>query len=449
MDNLVTEVSQFFARRAKILCPSIFLSLMVPSLMFTSQLVQPNISVIINGEYVGMVQTQQEFEEQVYAVEKATSQVLSQPYKLNIEVEYVCSYGNFSNEMMSVDKATQVLSQYVTQISTVAEIQVDGQVIGTLPSVNEAHDLLDEILLEAVGVDGDSGASFVQDVQVIEVVSTQLPVESEEKIRDYFTSVSVGPSVHTVSANQTLSQIANSYGMKTDEIMSLNPDIEPTRMSIGQDILIEKAQPAVSVSVTKIETYTKPIAYDTETSYDDTMTTTQKKVTLAGVEGVEEFVAEVTYVDDIAVESIILSQTILSEPETEHVTVGTLKPVATGNFIMPTKGTLTSSYGYRWGGFHSGIDIANSSGTPIYAADGGTVTYSGWYGGYGYCIIINHGNGFETLYGHATALYVSVGQKVSQGDHIAAMGTTGNSTGNHLHFEIRVNGNHQNPYNYL
>ncbi|MFI3115040.1 MAG: M23 family metallopeptidase [Clostridia bacterium] len=449
MNNLLTEINQFFARRAKILCPCVFLGLMVPTLSFTSELVKPNISVIINGEYVGMVETQQEFEEQMYAVEKTTSQVLSKPYKLNIEVEYVCSYGSYTNDLLSEEQANYILAEYVTGISTIAEIRVDGQVIGTLPSVAVANELLDEILLEAVGMDSESGASFVQDVQVVEVVSTQVKLEDEETIKKYFTSTSVGPSVHTVSANQTLSQIANSYGMKTDEIMNLNPDIEPTRMSIGQDILIEKAQPAVSVSVTKIETYTESIAYETETKYDDSMTTTQKKVDVPGVLGVEEFVAEITYVDDIPVEKIILSQTVLSEPETEVVIVGTLKPVTTGNFIMPTTGTLTSPYGYRSSGFHAGIDIAAPVGTPMYASDGGTVTYSGWYGGYGYCIIINHGNGFETLYGHASALYVSVGQKVSQGDLIAGMGSTGNSTGSHLHFEIRVNGVHQNPYNYL
>ena len=125
------------------------------------------------------------------------------------------------------------------------------------------------------------------------------------------------------------------------------------------------------------------------------------------------------------------------------------KTAATGNFIWPTNGTITSRFGYRSSGYHTGLDIANSAGTNIYAADGGKVTFSGWKGGYGYCIIIDHGNGYQTLYGHCRSLLVSSGTKVYKGQHIAEMGTTGNSTGNHCHFEVRVNGTAVNPLKYL
>jgi murein DD-endopeptidase MepM/ murein hydrolase activator NlpD len=98
---------------------------------------------------------------------------------------------------------------------------------------------------------------------------------------------------------------------------------------------------------------------------------------------------------------------------------------------------------------HYGVDFSTSTGTPIKAADGGTVTLSGWYYGYGYTVIIDHGSGVKTLYGHCSALYVSVGEKVYQGQTIAAVGNTGNSTGPHCHFEIIINGTNVNPENYL
>ena len=99
---------------------------------------------------------------------------------------------------------------------------------------------------------------------------------------------------------------------------------------------------------------------------------------------------------------------------------------------------------------HTGLDIAAPAGTPIYAAASGTVVASGWSNtGYGYYIIISHENGVQTLYGHCSALYVSAGQYVAQGENIAAVGSTGNSTGNHLHLEIRVNGSRVNPQYYL
>jgi murein DD-endopeptidase MepM/ murein hydrolase activator NlpD len=115
----------------------------------------------------------------------------------------------------------------------------------------------------------------------------------------------------------------------------------------------------------------------------------------------------------------------------------------------PTNGSVTSGFGYRWGSLHAGIDIANGTGTPIRAAKAGTIILAGWNGGYGNCIVIDHGGGFSTLYGHMTRLRASDGQRVSQGDLIGDMGSTGNSTGSHLHFETRVNGNAQDPTRYL
>lgn len=121
------------------------------------------------------------------------------------------------------------------------------------------------------------------------------------------------------------------------------------------------------------------------------------------------------------------------------------------SLIRPVSGIVTSRFGARWGRTHKGLDIGASKGTTIVAAAGGTVTTAsyGYNGGYGNYVIISHGNGIQTLYGHCTSLNVSVGQKVSQGQKIATVGNTGNSTGNHLHLEIRVNGVAQNPQNYL
>lgn len=111
---------------------------------------------------------------------------------------------------------------------------------------------------------------------------------------------------------------------------------------------------------------------------------------------------------------------------------------------------ISSRFGYRSRDNHKGLDIAAASGTPIYAAAGGTVVFSGWNsGGYGNMVLINHGNGISTLYAHCSSVSVTAGDTVSQGQYIAAVGTTGLSTGNHLHFEVRVNGVAQNPQNYV
>jgi murein DD-endopeptidase MepM/ murein hydrolase activator NlpD len=127
---------------------------------------------------------------------------------------------------------------------------------------------------------------------------------------------------------------------------------------------------------------------------------------------------------------------------------GTGAPSAAG-FIWPVNGPVTSGYGMRWGRLHEGIDIAAATGTPIWAGAAGTVIYAGWLGGYGNLVVVDHGNGLATAYAHASAILVSVGQSVAQGETISLVGSTGNSSGPHLHFEVRVNGVAVDPLLYL
>lgn len=119
------------------------------------------------------------------------------------------------------------------------------------------------------------------------------------------------------------------------------------------------------------------------------------------------------------------------------------------NLVRPVSGTITSRFGRRSSGTHTGLDIATSKGTPIAAAAAGTVSWASRRGGYGNLVVIDHGNGVQTYYGHCNTINVSVGQYVSQGQTIATIGSTGNSTGPHLHLEVRVDGTCQNPQNYL
>lgn len=123
--------------------------------------------------------------------------------------------------------------------------------------------------------------------------------------------------------------------------------------------------------------------------------------------------------------------------------------VSGSGMAWPTTGSVTSGFGFRWGSLHAGIDIANGVGTPIRAAKAGTIILAGWNGGYGNAIVIDHGGGLSTLYAHMTRLRASQGQRVDQGDLIGDMGSTGNSTGSHLHFETRVGGGAQDPTRFL
>ena len=116
-----------------------------------------------------------------------------------------------------------------------------------------------------------------------------------------------------------------------------------------------------------------------------------------------------------------------------------------GPFIWPVNGVLTSGFGWRWGRMHEGIDIAAPQGSPVVAAAAGTVIYAGWMGGYGNLVVIDHGGGIATAYGHNSAIAVGGGQSVAQGQVVSYCGSTGHSTGPHVHFEVRVNGSPVDP----
>lgn len=159
------------------------------------------------------------------------------------------------------------------------------------------------------------------------------------------------------------------------------------------------------------------------------------------------------YVEPVKVVTVAKTST---KKSTGSVNTATTTSSAKANIgislIRPVSGTITSRFGVRSSvrsSAHTGLDIATSTGTPIAAAASGTVSFSGYKGSYGYMVVITHSNGIQTYYGHCSKLYVNAGESVSQGQTIAAVGSTGNSTGPHLHFEVRVNGVAYNPQNYV
>ena len=150
-------------------------------------------------------------------------------------------------------------------------------------------------------------------------------------------------------------------------------------------------------------------------------------------------------VEALAAQSAALAAAIR---DAQAGSTGSGAPSAAG-FIWPVNGPVVSGFGMRWGRMHEGIDIAAALGTPIHAAASGTVIHAGWLGGFGNLVVVDHGDGLATAYAHASAILVAVGQQVSQGDTLSLVGSTGNSTGPHLHFEVRVNGSAVDPLLYL
>jgi murein DD-endopeptidase MepM/ murein hydrolase activator NlpD len=172
----------------------------------------------------------------------------------------------------------------------------------------------------------------------------------------------------------------------------------------------------------------------------------QKKVSLDKLSAQEQ--AEAGEIDALQAQSAAVTAQIQAA-QAANAANGTAPSGNPGGLAWPVSGPVTSPFGWRWGRMHEGIDIAVPTGTPVHAAAAGVVIYAGWMDGYGNFVILDHGGGIATAYGHNTSVAVAVGQSVSQGQVIAYAGSTGHSTGPHVHFEVRVNGSAVDPLGYL
>jgi murein DD-endopeptidase MepM/ murein hydrolase activator NlpD len=204
---------------------------------------------------------------------------------------------------------------------------------------------------------------------------------------------------------------------------------------------------AAAVSVIAARTDEARIARDRLAQDRDRLSTVRslKQSALADTRSTRaEYLHEV---EALAAQSAALADAIRKAQEGAGST-GTGQPSAAG-FIWPCDGPVVSGFGMRWGRMHEGIDIGCAYGTPNHAAAAGTVIYAGWLGGYGNLVVVDHGNGLSTAYAHASSIVVGVGQTVAQGETVSLVGSTGNSSGPHLHFEVRVNGVAVDPLLYL
>jgi len=180
----------------------------------------------------------------------------------------------------------------------------------------------------------------------------------------------------------------------------------------------------------------------------DALTAAQhdKQATLASIQSDRSDV--LAEIDDLEAQSAALAAQIRAAQEQDSSSAAPAVS-GSGQLSWPVSGPVTSGFGVRWGRMHEGIDIAVGQGTPVHAAAAGTVIYAGWMDGYGNLVVVDHGNGLSTAYGHNSTLASSVGQAVTAGQVIAYSGSTGHSTGPHVHFEVRVNGSPVDPLGYL
>lgn len=307
--------------------------------------------------------------------------------------------------------------------------------------------------------------SGLQSVEIKEKISLANTKADPNKVLDVEEAVKVltgtkdKPVVYTVKEGDTISSIAQHFGMKSADVMALNPGLEEKYVQIGAELQVTKPEAPLTVRTVETVSEKQPSKPETIVRKSSELPLGKRKVVRPGRDGVKTVDYIVTKENGKVISKQWTGQQVVQESLPEVVYKGTKvapkKKAATvtqkssgSMFAWPVSGArITSSYGHRWGRSHEGVDLVG--GSTIMAAASGRVVFAGQQSGYGNVVIVDHGNGYRTLYGHMSRISVSNGQSVGQGSKLGVMGNTGRSTGTHLHFEVQKNGVAQNPMNYL
>ena len=367
---------------------------------------------------LAFVRQEDTYAQAVCQVEEQVSAILKTEYDYAKEAQVALTIAP-KERIQTSDKLTASLMETVDQVQEAYVLTVDGMAAGACAS--------EEVITEAL--------ELVKARYTTENTCSVSLVSSLEVSLDYL------PADTEILSAEALAEVLLQPVEESDEAVAVFASLDETMEAPAAQE--EAPLPLLLVETVEEVTYTQAIPSPTQEQETDSLILGETATLEEGTEGQEARTDRITYRCGVEVSRETLSSETLTEATPTIVGVGTAQGVdaAQGRFIWPTTGQITSPFGTRYifgsYSFHSGTDIANSTGTPLYAAASGTVTWSGAKGTYGYLVKVDHGNGFVTYYAHCSQLLVSEGDWVEQGHTIALMGSTGRSTGPHCHFEIR------------
>ena len=376
---------------------------------------------------------------------------------------------NFGHTLTEKDELANILMAYASEELTDAYgVYAGNDFIGAVFDKTEIEKYVKDYFNKQKTEYGNADISFNNEIYYIDGIYLSTSVKTADKIKDLLLKG------HTVTVNyvaenvDTVNSVAEKFGISIDEFNSLNPDI--TDEALSGEVTLKVSEPYLSVVIKKTETVNEEIPFETITTEDATMSANQGSVvTVKGQKGLKEVTYNITERNGIVISRTVVSEKKISEPVNEQVTKGTLieaQAAVSTPSSDASNSTQTASQGkYLWpvggsGGYiscpfsgaygHTGIDIAATLGTPVYSAtDGVVVKAQSGSTGYGNLIVIQNNDGYLTYYAHLSYIGVTVGQAVSQGEFIGEVGSTGNSTGPHLHFEVRSGSTYLGPLNFL
>lgn len=419
----------------------------------------------VNGDFMGYVTDESVFNDAEKIVQQRITYLDSNTEMFSFDSSYEVEMVGYGSTLTKYQLADKMLSSVDAEISFAYGMYIGSSFYGALESKDRVEQTL-ESLLDVYREGGEETVAFESKITYEPGLYLTESIVSEDSIIKLITTKKTVAAYYTVVEGDSPLGVLSKLGMTEEELAKLNPDFSlESFLQIGDKLLITQEEPFLAVTVTRRETYEEKTDYETEYVDDPTHYQGSSTITRDGEKGVERVTADVSYVNGVETRRKVLNRVTVSEPVSEIIALGTKeipsgvtaqipqnRPV--GQFIWPVGGSdggQISEMMYGYGGYynHGGIDIVAPYGTPIFAAESGTVILAQWYYGYGNCVMIQHDSGIVTVYGHASYLHVYQGQRVTAGELIADVGSTGQSTANHCHFEVRINGVQMNPINYL
>ncbi|MES1040712.1 M23 family metallopeptidase [Peribacillus simplex] len=432
--------------------------------------------VYLNDEFVGSVTDETEIEKIVAdKVEEAQEDYPDFTFDKEKQLTFVPE--EVFDEEVKDDQAVKGIQDQLNVKAEAYEIDIDNQAVAYVASKEEAEDVLEKITLLYVNeeeyAEYESGkkesekdadplkepGSRILDIEFslpVTSIKTMVNPDEVKSVDDTLSMIEEGKeetTIYEAKEDEDLEAIATRHDMDLDQLLELNPGQDENEgVKAGERLYVTQRTPYVNVMVEREVFKEERIPFQKKVKKDDELLKGEIITDQKGNEGILAFTYNVSETNGKKISETIVKKEVTEKAKTEITRKGTkvIPSQGSGAYSWPADGGyISSKQGQRWGKLHKGIDIARPTTRTITAADHGIIETAGNSGGYGNKITINHNNGYKTVYAHLDSIDVQAGQKVEKGMKIGMMGSTGHSTGVHLHFEIYKNGSLVNPLNYI
>lgn len=405
--------------------------------------------VSLNGRPIGYVTAEETVADAVVLAEEAASKEYHFPVRMaqTPKVEKIVTHDQY--DTLPPEALAERLRAAATFLTRATALVVDGEEVAVLPSRAAAESVLEQLkrrYAEQIERSARGGRVDVRKVKIRERIQlierNDVPADQVRDAVEVATMLMGGtekPKVHVVQKGESPWTIASANGITVQELLAANPGIDPERIKPGEELRLNVPEQWITFASEETLTVTERVPYGTRREYDRNLEAGKQRVKQEGRPGEKVITYAIVRENGRIVQQEKVNEKVLQEPVDRIVVIGT-KPVAgasSGSLSWPLRGIITSRFGPRWGEMHTGIDIDGVTGQPVRVADGGTVVSAGWEGGYGYAVQVRHSSRLYTYYAHLSRIAVRPGQAVSKGQVIGYVGSTGRSTGSHLHFEVR------------